>query len=160
MSDNGPTITVTRGRRNERSRTEQSSSSARSRSVEWGLPGPGAVVSGMIRGVRTAWWVGLGVVAVFRDAGGQVFDALVEDGKSWEQAQRERAEAMARRVRRATEESDAIRATEERVQKEINDVLRRISVPSRDEIEGLRKEIDALGDRIEQLAHSIEKTGT
>lgn len=156
MSHEGPTITVTHGKRDERSQKKEASSAGLP-SAGSGLPGPGTVVAGLIRGVRTAWWAGLGIVAVAGDVTGQVFEALVEEGKSWEQAQRERREATARRVQRATEESDAIRAAEARVQKEVAHVLRWAGVPSREEIEDLRDEIDGLGARIERLAHSVEK---
>jgi len=158
MSDNGPTITVTRGERTERSEQKESASSARSRSSGWGLPGPGAVAAGMVRGVRAAWWAGLGVVGAVQDASTQVFDALVDEGRSWVQARRERTEATARRVRRMTNESDVVRAVEERVQADVNDILRRVGVPSRDDVEALREKVDALGARIETLSRSIEET--
>ncbi len=157
MSDSGPTITITRGKRPEQADPKPSASSARSRSSGWGLPGPGAVASGLVRGARAAWWAGLGIVGAVQDAGTQVFDALVEEGRSWERARRERTEAMARRVRRATDEADAIRTSEERVQADVNDILRRMGVPSRDDVAELRERVDSLGARIEALARSIEE---
>ncbi len=60
-------------------------------------------------------------------------------------------------VRRATDEADAIRASDERVQADVNDVLRRVGVPSRDDVAELRERVDALGARIEALARSIEE---
>ena len=156
MSDNGPKITVTRGQRTERSRPTNSSS-AHSRPSGWGLPGPGAVVSGVVRGVRTMWWAGLGAVATARDAGAQVFNALVEEGKSWEQTERRRREERARQVRTLTDESDALQVAEERIRDGVNAALQRVGVPSRDEVKGLRDEIDALGDRVESLARSVEE---
>ena len=156
MSDSGPQITVTRGERTKRSRQTQSSS-PRSRASGWGLSGPSAVIGGMLRGIRAAWWAGLGTVALARDAGAQAFDALVEEGRSWEQAERERRAQTARRVRALTEESDAVRRVEERIQQEVVDMLQRAGVPSRDEVQGLRDEIEALADRIERLARSVEE---
>lgn len=160
MSDNDTTITVTRGSREERSQKKQSSSTTRSRSSDLGLPGPGALVSGVVSGVRTAWWVGLGAFAVARKAGAQVFDALVEEGKSWEQARRERTEATARQVRTMTEENDALRTTEERVREEVNEALQRIGVPSRNDVDALREHVDSLADRIDALRAEIEASGT
>jgi len=158
MSDDGPKITVTRGTRSKRSR-QTNASSARSRSSGWGLPGPGAVVSGVVRGVRTMWWAGLGAVATARDAGAQVFDALVEEGKSWEQTERERRERRARQVRTLVEESDALQEAEERIQDGVDAALRRVGVPSRDEMEDLRDQIDALSARVEDLARAAEEDG-
>ncbi len=158
MSDSGPTITITRGKRPEQADPKPSASSARSPSSGWGLlPGPGAVVSGLVRGARAAWWAGLGVVGAVQDAGTQVFDALVEEGRSWERARRERTEAMSRRVQRMTDEPKVVQAVEERVQADVNDILRRVGVPSRDDLEELRERVDALGARIEALARSIEE---
>ena len=158
MSNDKPKITVTRGKRKERSeRRKKSSSAARPPSSGLGLPGPGAVVAGMIRGARNAWWAGLGVAAVARDAGSKVFDALVEEGKSWEQEQRKRREETAQQVQKMAEESDAVAAVEERVRDEVNAALRRVGVPDRDEIDALRDQIDTLGDKIERLQDAVSE---
>lgn len=156
MSDDGPTITVTRGERRKNTERTKSSSAVRSQSSGLSLPGPGTVVSGVVRGVRTAWWASLGVLVVAWDAGSQVFDALVEEGKSWEQARRTRRTERAQQVQRLTEENEAVQAVEERVRTEVNDVLQRVGVPHRDEVDELHAQIDALSDRIEHLAQSVE----
>lgn len=156
MSDDGPTINVTRGsNRERRERTESSGGPSRSASG-LGLPGPGALVSGAIRGVRNAWWAGLGAFAVARDAGSQVFDALVAEGKSWEQARRERTEARAQEVQRLTDEEATVEAIEDRMRAEVNDVLQRVGVPNRDEVDDLRAQIDALSERVAQLRQIVE----
>lgn len=157
MSDDGPTITVTRGTKDRSRRRSRSSQAASSASSGWGLPGPGDVVSGLVRGTRAAWWAGLGLLDVAQSAGAQVFDALVEEGRSWERARRERTEATARRVRRVTDESDAIRAAAERARTELSSMLRRVGVPSRDDVEELREKVDALGTQIEALSRSVEE---
>jgi len=157
MSDDKPKITVTRGKRSKNSRRKQSSSAARSQSYGLGLPGPGDVISGVVRGARNAWWAGIGVVAVARDAGAKVFDALVEEGKSWEQTQRKRREEAAQQVQKMAEETDAVAAVEERVRDEVNAALRRVGVPDRDEIDALREQIDTLGDKIERLQNAVSQ---
>lgn len=159
MSDSKPTITVTRGKKNSSRRRSASANSSRAASG-WGLPGPGAVVAGVIRGTRAAWWAGLGLLDVAQSAGAQVFDALVEEGKSWEQARRERTAATANRVRQATEQSEAIEAVEDRVHKEVKAALRRIGVPPREEVNALRQQIDALGKRVEALQAEVVEDET
>lgn len=159
MSDDSPTITVTRGTKDRsRHRRTRSSQAASSASSGWGLPGPGDVVSGLVRGTRAAWWAGLGLLDVAQSAGAQVFDALVEEGKSWEQAQRERREQRARQVRRATQEPDAMQAAEERVQEEVNAALQRIGVPSRDDVDALKDQVEALSDRVDRLTDAVRRT--
>lgn len=157
MSDDKPKITVTRGKRNERSnRRKKSSSKNKSQSSGLGLPGPGAIIAGALRGAHNAWWASLGLIAVARDAGSQVFNALVEEGKSWEQAERKRREEQASQVRQWAEERDAVEVVEERVRTEVNNALRRVGVPHRDDIEDLREQIDALSDRLERITQSVE----
>jgi poly(hydroxyalkanoate) granule-associated protein len=156
MSDDGPTINVTRGSNRERRERTESSGGPSPSASGLGLPGPRALVSGAIRGVRNAWWAGLGAFAVARDAGAQVFDALVAEGKSWEQARRERTEARAQEVQRLTDEEATVEAIEDRVRTEVNDVLRRVGVPHRDEVDDLRAQIDALSERVAQLRQIVE----
>jgi len=155
MSDDKPKITVTRGKRNERSKRREKASAGDRLSSGLSLPGPGAVVSGFVRGVRTAWWAGLGLLDVTRSAGAQVFEALVEEGKSWEQVQRERREQRAEQVRRLTEEGDMVEAAEERIRDEVNEALRRIGAPHRDEVDALRDQIDALNAKVARLRDAV-----
>jgi len=157
MSDDKPKITVTRGKQRKNSTRKQSSSAVRSQSSSSpGLPGPGAIVAGAIRGAYNAWWAGLGVLAMTRDVGSHVFDALVEEGKSWEQVQRKRREERAEQVQQWTEERDAVDAVEDRIREGVNNALQRVGVPHRDEIDALRDQIEALSDRLERLTESVE----
>lgn len=157
MSDDKPTINVTRGKRNRRSRSKTSSSASGSGSSGLGLPGPGDVVTGVVRGVRQAWWAGLGAFAAARDAGAHVLDVLVAEGKSWEQARRERTEKTAQQVQQLAAESDVVRAVEARVRDEVDKALRRVGVPRRDEVDDLYAQIDALSARIEHLQNAVSE---
>ena len=161
MSDDTPEITVTCGKRSERSeRSRTSSSATRSPSSGLGLPGLGTVVSDAIRSAHNVWRAGLGVVAVVGDAGTQVFDALIEEGKSWEQAQRERREQVARQVQqRAEEDDDVVETIEERVRDEVNNALRRVGRPHRDEVDTLREQVDALSEKVERLKTLADDNG-
>lgn len=156
MSDDGPTINITRGSNRERRERAESSGGRFRSSSGFGFSGPGALVSGAIRGVRNAWWAGLGILAVAREAGSKVFDALVEEGKSWEQAQRKRREATAQQVQQLEDGEATVEAIEERVRDEVNDILQRVGVPRREEVEDLRARIDTLSDRIAQLTQAVE----
>lgn len=149
--DQKPTINVTRGKR-----TRRTNRSSRSRSSSFELPGPMEMASGLIRSARNLWWAGLGALSVAEEAGSQVFDALVEEGKSWEQAQRERTEETAERVRALRKEgARAVEVAEERVRDEVRQTLRRIGVPHRDDIHELRDEIDDLSEKMDRLAEAI-----
>lgn len=151
MSDKGPTITVTRGSKENAPEDQSRSSSG------FGLPGLGTLVSGLVRGARNAWWAGLGVLAVAETVGSQVFDALVEEGKSWEQQRRERTEARFRQVQELAGDGETVEAVEERVREEVDTVLRRIGVPRRGDLEELHEQVDALRETIERLSESVEE---
>ena len=105
--------------------------------------------------MRNTWWASLGLLAVARDAGSQVFEALVEEGRSWEQAQRIRRNERAKRVQKWIEERGTVEAAEERVREEINNALHRVGVPHRDDLDDLRDQIDTLGKRVETLQAEI-----
>lgn len=152
MSENQkPTITVTRGTRKER---RQDASTTESSSFGW--TGPFELASGLFRRARSVWWAGLGVLSVAEEAGTKIFKALVEEGKSWEQARRERSQRTAKRVEALSKNGvQAVEAVEDRVRNGVNETLHRLGVPHRDDLDDLRDQIDALADRIDHLAEGL-----
>lgn len=149
--DQGPTINVTRGKR-----TSRNPSSSRPQSSGSAVPGPMQLVSGVAQRAQELWWAGLGVVSVAEEASTQIFEALVEEGKSWEQARRERTKQTAQRVEELTKDGTrAVEAVEEQVRHDVNEVLHRIGVPHRDDVDELRDQIDTLAERMDRLADAI-----
>ena len=153
MSENdSPKINVTRGTRSDR-KTRAAGTAASGPSV----PGPMEVASGLARRAQNLWWAGLGALSVAEEAGTQVFNALVEEGKSWEQARRERTQDTAERVESITEEGTrAVEAVEARVRSEVNEALRRVGVPHRDDVDALREQVDTLSEKLDRLAAAID----
>jgi len=86
-----------------------------------------------------------------------VFDALVEEGKSWEQEERRRREATAQQVQRLANEDATVEAIEDWVRAEVNDVLQRVGVPHRNDVDDLQVRIDALGEKIEDIQDAVSK---
>jgi poly(hydroxyalkanoate) granule-associated protein len=116
-----------------------------------------AVATGLMRGARSLWWAGLGALSVAEETGTRVFDALVEEGKSWEQARRERRQATVERVEAFTKESTrAVARVEARMRDEVHAALRRLGVPRRREIDELRDQVDALSENLDRLAEAID----
>mgnify|MGYP000577201075 CR=1 FL=1 len=152
MSENdSPKINVTRGKRSDRTETS-------SRTTGSALPGPMEVASGLARRAQNLWWAGLGALSVAEEAGTQVFDALVEEGKSWEQARRERTQETAEQVEAITQEGTrAVEAVEARVRDEVHEALRRVGVPHRDDVDELRDQVDALSTKLDRLAAAIDE---
>lgn len=159
MEENKPTITVTRGAKNAVEGKEPDESSRSSTGI--GIPGVGDVASGLTRGVRNAWLAGLGVLSVAGEASSQVFSALVEEGRSWEQTQRERTQSTAREVRGLREEGRrTVETVEEIARDEMDEMLKRMGVPRRSDLDELQAEVDELIRKVERLSHSIEEEKT
>ena len=78
------------------------------------------------------------------------------EGKSWEEQRRKQQQQTAEQVKNITEEgAQAVEAVEERVRNEVNDALRRIGVPHRDDIDELRHQVDALSEKMDRLTDAI-----
>jgi poly(hydroxyalkanoate) granule-associated protein len=154
--DQKPKINVTRGKKKRKKKSSRKNTSGTD------LPGAVEVASGLARRARNMWLAGLGALSVAEEAGTQVFNALVEEGKSWEQERRKQTEQTAKQVQTLTEEgADAIEAVEERVRDEVNDVLHRMGVPRRDDIDELRDQVNALAEKMDRLADAVsEKQNT
>jgi poly(hydroxyalkanoate) granule-associated protein len=157
MSDNKPTINVTRGSRgkkNGRSKKKRRSASSSSGS----LPSAMDVAQSVAETTRRFWLAGLGAISMAEETGTNVFNALVEEGKSWEQARRERTEAATKQLRRiASEGAETAGAIEERVRDEIDGALERVGVPNRDDIDDLRGQVDDLGRKVDRLAEMLRE---
>jgi poly(hydroxyalkanoate) granule-associated protein len=107
---------------------------------------------------RRFWLAGLGAISMAEETGTNVFNALVEEGKSWEQARRERTEAATKQLRRiASEGAETAVAIEERVRDEIDGALERVGVPNRDDIDDLRGQVDDLGRKVDRLAEMLRE---
>jgi len=152
MSDDSPKINVTRGKRADK---EKKNKSSRGRSGG-DLPGAIEVASGLAESARNMWLAGLGALSVAENASTKVFNALVEEGKSWEEQRRKQQQQTAEQVKTITEEGTrVVDAVESRVREEVNDALRRIGVPQRDDIDELRHQVDALSEKMERIADAI-----
>lgn len=146
--DQKPTINVTRGKREQRSNRSSSTKSSTS-----GVPGPFDLLSSAVNSARSLWWAGLGTVSVVEEAGSTVFEALVEEGRSWEDAQRRRSEETAKRIEEWSKEGvRAVEAVEERVRVGVGETLHHVGVPRREDVDELREQIDTLADRLDRLS--------
>jgi Poly(hydroxyalcanoate) granule associated protein (phasin). len=122
------------------------------------MPGAMAVASGLARRAREMWLAGLGALSVAEEASSQVFDALVEEGRSWEEKRREETRQTAEQVQELTEESSrTIEAVEQRVRDEVNEALQKLGVPHQDDVDELRDQLDALADRMDDLTAAIRE---
>ena len=159
MSNDKPTINVTRGSRGKKSSTPTTSSSKK-QAASSSLPSAMDVAQGLAETTRRMWLAGLGALSMAEEAGTSAFNALVDEGKSWEQARRERTDAVSKQVKRLADESaDAASAVEDRVRTEIDNALSRVGVPSRDDIDDLRDQVNDLHEKVDRLANALHDNG-
>lgn len=159
MSDDKPTINVTRGSRGKKKSSTEKSSSKSKRSSST-LPGAMDVAQGLAETTRSVWLAGLGALSMAEEAGTKAFNALVDEGKSWEQARRERTETASKQIKRIADEgASAAGAVEERVRTELDNALSRVGVPSRDDVDTLREQVNDLSEKVDRLAKALQDNG-
>ncbi|MEM6793172.1 MAG: phasin family protein [Acidobacteriota bacterium] len=102
------------------------------------------------------WLAGLGALAMAEDEGSKLFKNLVARGEDWEAKGREAAadvkddveEAVDRAKGRAENAWDKV---EGRVDEAVGGALKRLGVPSRDEIATLTRRVEELTRLVEQM---------
>jgi poly(hydroxyalkanoate) granule-associated protein len=96
------------------------------------------------------WLAGLGAMAAAEQEGSKFFKQLVERGEEFESRGRERVEEMRGRAsERFGQVSDRFTGG---VEEQVAKALKRLGVPSRDEIEALSKKIDHLSGKLDKVA--------
>ncbi|WP_028566765.1 phasin family protein [Salisaeta longa] len=156
MSDEQkPSINITRGTRGKKS--------SRASSKHNGSSGAGlgdvaaSAASGAARTAQNVWLAGLGTLSVAEEWSGKIFDALVEEGRSWEQTRRARtSDAKQRLEQTETELADAASAFEQRMRTEVNGALERLGVPSQSDVEALREQVQSLNAKVERMADALD----
>ena len=103
---------------------------------------------GVRESVEEIWLAGLGALALTEEEGSKFFHSLVKKGEGVEQRSRARMEQTIAAAKDAP--ANAMAKIEKTVDQTLENVLHRLGVPTRREISGLSR-------RIEALSHSIEK---
>lgn len=91
------------------------------------------------------WLAGLGALSVAEEEGVKMFNRLVEQGKQWQETGREPVERAASRV------GDLLEEAEERIDRRVSSAMRRLGVPTRDEIHELTRRVEELNTKIDAL---------
>jgi len=113
------------------------------------------VVSGLVQGVRSVWLAGLGAIGRVEDVGTEVFDALVEEGKTWHRARAEERAAAARAVQQARDDETPTWTIEAQIRDEIDTVLTQAGVARRADVEALQERVEALSETVDRLAEQM-----
>jgi poly(hydroxyalkanoate) granule-associated protein len=124
------------------------------------------------RGIHTAWLVGLGVVGFAADGVSSLFAALAKKGEELEPTSRERLKKVGDKVGGAVAATTGgvkdtfeglgtgvrrfARRSEEEVTAQLETILPRLGIPSRDEWKALNEKLNDLTSRFEQFRASFE----
>lgn len=98
---------------------------------------------------RTVWLAGLGAVARVEEEGKDLFDHLVERGR---QVEKDQFKALDRAV---AQTSDTLKEWSDRVQENVEkgmeEVLRRVGLPSRSDLDHLSARINTLSKKVDHF---------
>jgi poly(hydroxyalkanoate) granule-associated protein len=95
------------------------------------------------------WLAGLGALSLAEDESGKLFKALVKRGKDFEQTTKNRVDDLKSKldVRKAT--ADTIDRIGDTLDEGVTDMLHRLGLPTKKEIDGLTKRVERLTKALE-----------
>jgi poly(hydroxyalkanoate) granule-associated protein len=120
---------------------------------------------------RQIWLAGLGAFARAQEEGGRFFETLVQEGQVVDARMKKTADEKVEQFRDETEAvkgqvgeirekaAGAWNKLEEVFQTRVARALRRLGVPSRDDIQALFEQVELLSRNIQELTEAPRKTG-
>jgi poly(hydroxyalkanoate) granule-associated protein len=107
---------------------------------------------------RNLWLASLGVVSTVSDEGTQWFDELVERGKKMETKSKKSLTKTRKDIEKEIESTTD--ELTEKLDKSVSDVLQRMGVPSRSQVEDLTDRVEKLTGQVERLVKQPRKPST
>jgi len=96
------------------------------------------------------WLAGLGALSIAGDESGKIFKTLVKRGRTFEHAARGRLDDVRERLDIRKAAGNAVDRLQEGLDDGMTDVLHRLGLPTKKEIEGLTKRVDRLTRALEE----------
>lgn len=109
------------------------------------------IQDGFLASTRKIWLAGLGALSTFEDESVQLLDQLVEKGKSVEARGRKQVSKAKKEIETSTETFTG------KMDQQIADVLQRMGVPSKSQVEALTLRVEKLTDQVDRLAGATKK---
>lgn len=110
--------------------------------------------------VHRIWLAGLGALAVAEEEGGKVFSRLVERGRDVESKGKVEVDKMKADAERFKAKAEsAFETWGDKFDEKITATLRRLGVPTREEIRNLTQKVEELNAKIEQLKPRVTPAG-
>ncbi len=110
--------------------------------------------------VHRIWLAGLGALAAAEEEGGKIFSRLVERGRDVEskgKVEVDKVKADAERFKAKAE--GAFETWGDKIDEKLTATLRRLGVPTREEIRNLTQKVEELNAKIEQLKPRVTPAG-
>src|SRR5262245_11968756 len=102
--------------------------------------------------VHRIWLAGLGALAAAEEEGSKLFSRLVERGRDVEQKGKVEVEKVKTEVEKMkTKAASTFESWGEKFDEKLTAALRRLGVPTRDEIRNLTRRVEELNAKVEQL---------
>lgn len=108
---------------------------------------------------RKIWLAGLGALATAEEQGTKVFQSLVERGEGFETRSEKQVAKVKGQVKSVPDKAEAQWDRVEKVVDErVNTVIKKLGIPSRDEVKTLTRRVEGLTKKVEQLKPKASKT--
>ena len=110
---------------------------------------------------RKVWLAGLGAVATGVEEGQSLFDELVKRGKKAEELGRKSWNRTRKQVASTTDEmGDRFEKLGSRLDEGVSDILQKMGVPSRNQVEELTERVERLTNQVERLTRTPKRATT
>lgn len=107
---------------------------------------------------RKIWLAGLGALATAEEQGTKAFQSLVERGEDFETRSEKQVAKVKGQVKSVTDKAEAQWDRVEKVVDErVNTVIKKLGIPSRDEVKTLTRRVEELTKNVEQLKPKAAK---
>jgi len=108
------------------------------------------IQDGLMASTRKVWLAGLGALSAVENESTQLFDQLVERGKSVESKGKKQAAKAKKGLENTTDELTV------KLDGQVSDVLRRMGVPSQNQVQELTLRVEQLTDKVDQLSTPVK----
>jgi poly(hydroxyalkanoate) granule-associated protein len=110
------------------------------------------IQDGLMASTRKVWLASLGALSAVEDESAQLFDQLVERGKSVESKGRKQVTKAKKELENTTDELTV------KLDGRVSEVLRRMGVPSQSQVQELTLRVEQLTDKVDQLSAPVKTT--
>lgn len=115
----------------------------------------------VMESAQKIWLAGIGALATAEEEGSKLFNSLVEKGENYEARGKQRIDEVKARVEEVVGKAEgSFEKLGDAFDDKVADAIKRLGVPSRNEITKLTKSVEELTVKVDQLKASQAKTAS